>query len=139
VAEGIFWANGIGLTADGERLCVSDTAHGVIRAFDVDGATHGEVFATVPRGIPDGMAVDEEGALWVALGDAGIGRFTAGGGFDGLAEVPAAFASSICFGGPDGRDVYITTADNRERPETGGTLFHARAEVAGRPTADAAV
>ena len=97
------------------------------------------MFATVPRGIPDGMAVDEEGGVWVALGDAGIGRFEADGRCDGLADVPSSFATSICFGGPDGRDVYVTTADNREQPETGGTLFHARAEVAGRPIADATV
>lgn len=139
VAEGTYWPNGIGLSVDGRRLYVSDTAYGLIRTFDVEGSTTGDVFATVPRGVPDGLAVDEEGAVWVALGDAGIGRFNADGSLDGLAEVPAAFASSVCFGGPDGRDVYVTTADNREQPDTGGTLFHARADIAGRPTVDAAV
>jgi xylono-1,5-lactonase len=41
--------------------------------------------------------------------------------------------TSLCFGGPDGRDLYVVTADNRNDQDRGGTVFHARAEVAGCP------
>ena len=44
--------------------------------------------------------------------------------------MPADFVSSLCFGGPDGRDLYITTI---------GSLFRTRVEVAGMPVASASV
>lgn len=129
-AEGIDWPNGIALTPDDSVLYVSDTANGVVRAF-ASGNTVGDVFATVSRGAVDGLALDEEGGVWVALGDGGIVRFDRDGNLDGFAEVPSAFVSSLCFGGPDRRDVYITTADNPLDPDKGGTVFHARSAVAG--------
>ncbi|HYI80839.1 MAG TPA: SMP-30/gluconolactonase/LRE family protein [Thermoleophilaceae bacterium] len=129
-AEGIDWPNGIAMTPDDGALYVSDTANGVIRVF-VGGRTQGDVFASVASGTVDGLALDEDGGVWVALGDGGIARFDADGNLDGFAAVPSAFVSSLCFGGPDRRDVFITTADNPADPTKGGTVFHARAEVAG--------
>jgi gluconolactonase len=129
-AEGIDWPNGIALTPDDDALYVSDTANGVVRVF-VSGSTDGDIFASPTTGTVDGLALDEEGGVWVALGDGGIARFDADGNLDGFADVPSSFVSSLCFGGPDRRDVFITTADNPLDPEKGGTVFHARAEVAG--------
>lgn len=130
VAAGIDWANGIAVTADGERMYVSDTAQGVVKVFELAaGPDAGQVFAPAPRGIPDGMALDEDGGLWVALGDGGIARFDAAGELDELLDFPSSFASSLAFGGPDRRDVYVTTAD--------GNIFRARSEVAGLAVAAA--
>ena len=130
-AEGIHWPNGIALTPDDSALYVSDTANGVVCVF-TSGRTDGDVFATVSKGTVDGLALRrQEGGVWVALGDGGIARFDASGNLDGFADIPSAFVSSLCFGGPDRRDVYITTADNPHDPDKGGTVFHARAEVAG--------
>jgi sugar lactone lactonase YvrE len=137
-AEGIDWPNGIAATPDGGAIYVSDTANGVIKVFAA-GDTRGDAFATVSSGAVDGLALDEEGGVWVALGDAGIARFDAGGELDGFAEIPSAFVSSLCFGGPDRRDVFVTTADNPLHPERGGTVFHARSEVAGVEVGPAAV
>ncbi len=75
--------------------------------------------------------VAEVAAEGVALGDAGVARFEADGDLDGFVDIPSAFVSSLCFGGPDRRDVYITTADNPFDPDKGGTVFHARSDVAG--------
>jgi sugar lactone lactonase YvrE len=50
---------------------------------------------------------------------------------DAIVDVPARFVSSLCFAGPELDEVFITTADNLATPETGGTLFRARAEVPG--------
>ena len=78
------------------------------------------------------MAVDREGGVWVALGDGGgVARFHSDGQLDEVTDLPAAFVSSLSFGGPDMCDVLITTADNQVSPELGGTLFRARSEVAG--------
>jgi sugar lactone lactonase YvrE len=137
-ADGIDWPNGIGFSPDGARMYVSDTAHGVVRVFEA-GSTEGAEFARIAPGAVDGLAVDEDGGVWVALGDAGIARFDAQGELDGIASVPSNFVSSLCFGGPDCRNVFITTCDNLERPERGGAVFRARSEIAGRPVAPAAV
>lgn len=133
VAEGVLWPNGIGLAPGGARMYVSDYANGTVRVYDAgaDGAGEGAVFATVPEGSCDGLAVDEEGGVWVAMGDAGaVARFDAGGELDGVAGVPADFVSSISFGGPDRRDVHIATI---------GGIFRARSEVAGVATTPAAI
>lgn len=129
-AEGLDWPNGIALTPDDSAMYVSDTANGIVCVFH-DGSTSGDVFTTVTNGAVDGLALDEEGGVWVALGDGGVARFEPDGNLDGFVDIPSAFVSSLCFGGRDRRDVYITTADNPLDPEKGGTVFHARSEVAG--------
>jgi gluconolactonase len=138
VAEGIDWPNGIAVTPDDSTLYVSDTANGVVLVFRAH-STRGDVFASVSSGAVDGLALDEEGGVWVALGDAGIARFESDGRLDGFADIPSGFVSSLCFGGPDRRDLFITTADNPLDPSLGGTVFHARAEVAGVEVGAAAV
>jgi sugar lactone lactonase YvrE len=72
------------------------------------------------------------GGVWVALGEGGgLARLRADGGLDEVIPLPAGFVSSLCFGGPDRKEVLITTADNEVEPELGGTLLRARSEVAG--------
>jgi sugar lactone lactonase YvrE len=131
LSEELQWPNGIAETADAGAVLVSDYARGhVLRVERGDGAA--EVFARAPEGSPDGLALDAEGGAWVALGEAGaIARFDADGGLQGVQRLPATFVSSISFGGADMCDVLVTTADNAERPELGGTLLRARSEVPG--------
>jgi sugar lactone lactonase YvrE len=86
------------------------------------------------------LAVDRDGGVWVALGEGGgIARFLADGELDEVATLPASFVSSLCFGGPDMRDVLITTADNHVHPELGGTLLRARSRIPGLPIEPVAV
>src|ERR1035437_8366106 len=140
------WPNGIGVAPDGNsgylrrhptaaRVTVAPRACGSVpvRVRSLDGAPTRE-FAGLPRGSADGLAVDAEGGVWVALGEGGgVARFASDGSLDEVVELPAGFVSSLSFGGPDLRDVLITTADNRVDPERGGTLLRARSEVAGTP------
>ena len=60
-----------------------------------------------------------------------MARFHPDGSLDGIVELPSTLVSSLSFGGPDMRDVLITTADNEVDPQLGGTLLRARSEVAG--------
>ena len=90
------------------------------------------VFAEMPAGSADGLAVDEEGGVWVATGEGGkVVRFHADGSLDRKLDVPAPFVSSLCFGGDDMRDVYVTTGD--------GKLLRGRADVPGLPLTPARV
>jgi sugar lactone lactonase YvrE len=90
------------------------------------------VLATVPRGNPDGLAVDETGCVWVALGGGGaIARFTPTGALDAVLEVPSPFVASLCFGGADRHDLYVATMGNTDDPSRGGTLFRTRVDIPG--------
>ena len=139
LSEEIVWPNGIGMAPDGGAIYVSDYARGAVLACAADGAGVHE-FARSPRGSADGLAVDREGGVWIALGDGGgVARFLPDGSLDELIALPARFVSSLSFGGADLRDVLITTADNEVRPELGGTLLRARSEVAGLAVGPVAV
>jgi sugar lactone lactonase YvrE len=135
VAEDVLWPNGIGHSPDRSVMYVSDYARGQVLAFP-----GGDEFAASPQGSVDGLAVDVEGGVWVALADGGgVARFLPDGRLDGIADVPAQMVTSVSFGGPDLRDVYVTTGDSLAKPETGGAIFRARCEVAGMAVADATV
>jgi sugar lactone lactonase YvrE len=128
VAEGIDWPNGIGLSPDGATLYVADFHGARVLAFDREGGNR-RVFAASPRGSCDGLAVDAEGGVWVALGPgAGIARFDAGGALIEIVEIPGAFVSSVSFAGTDLRDLLVTTADR---------VLRGTSPVAGLPVAPA--
>ena len=102
-----------GRTASGSRptaatLYVSDFAAGEIVAAGVHGGGR-RTFARVPDGAaPDGLAVDAEGGVWVALGPAAqVARFAADGALVALLDVPADFVSSVAF---DGDRLLVATA-----------------------------
>lgn len=136
-------SNGIGLSPDGRRLYHVDTSAGEIVAHDLgaDGtAANRRVFARVGEGGPDGLAVDVEGGVWVAVYGGGcVLRFARDGKLERRVEVPARNVTSLCFGGVDGRDLYVVTADNTEAPQRNGTVFRARSEIAGAAVAPARV
>ena len=98
-------------------------------------------FSTAPLGgIPDGMALDAEGYLWVAMYEAGcIGRFAPSGELVARLEVPARLVTSVCFAGPDSPDLFFVSADHSERPELRGCVFRTDVGVAGAPVGVATV
>jgi sugar lactone lactonase YvrE len=131
--EDVIWPNGIGVSPDGSSIYLSDYSRGVVLAIARDGGQARD-FCRSPRGSADGLAVDRDGGVWVALGEGGeIARFSSDGELDEIVSLPASFVSSLCFGGPDLRDVLITTADNQLQPELGGTLLRARSRIPGLP------
>ena len=126
--------NGIGFSPDNSKIYHSDSAprHIILHDVSTDGQmSNRRVFASTP-GVPDGLAVDEDGCVWVAVYEGGCAlRYTPDGREDRRIEVPAKAVTSLCFGGSDRRDLYIVTADNTEDPERKGTIFHTRVEVPG--------
>ena len=129
--------NGIGFSPCGRLLYHSDSTGGHVIVHDVleDGScANRRAIAEGTGGAPDGLAVDEDGCIWVAIYGAGYAaRFTPDGELDRRIEVPARAVASLCLGGPDRRDLYIVTGDNTDDPSLGGSIFRTRVPVAGLP------
>jgi sugar lactone lactonase YvrE len=139
LTEEVTWPNGIGVSADERTVYVSDYARARVLAVPAAGGAVSE-FARVPRGSADGLALDGQGGVWVALGEgAAIARFRADGSLDDVHELPVRFVSSICFGGADMYDVLITSADNLVDEQLGGSVLRARSSVPGLAVAPARV
>jgi sugar lactone lactonase YvrE len=111
--------------------------------FDIDtGAiTNRRPFIQIPDGAgsPDGMTLDADGYLWVALWNGWcIQRYAPDGRPDMRIDVPAAETSSCTFGGPDLDQLFITTAQEgfppRGKPDQphAGSLFVCRPGPRGR-------
>lgn len=135
--EGIQITNGMGFSPDGKLLYHCDSATGAVWAYDVtaDRAVKDRrVFGRLPEGWPDGMAVDAEGGVWVAVVRFGeVVRFKATGTLDRRIKMPAQMVTSLTFGGADMMDLYIVTADNAEDAGRKGTIFRMRSDVPGLP------
>ncbi len=133
--DGVNLTNGIGFSPDGSRLYHSDSVPGRVLVSDVDGdsVTGTRTFVDVRAQVPDGLAVDVDGGVWVALAEGGrVQRFTADGAADLSVPVPDHMVTSVCFGGADMMDLYVVTGGADEA--LGGCIYKTRAPVAGVPT-----
>lgn len=115
VLDGITTPNGPAFSPDGTLLYLADSDRGVVYRFPVDPVT-GELgrrsaFVTFEAGGPDGMTVDVDGNLWVAVWGCGeVRQFDPDGGLKAVVTVPASQATAPCLGGPEGTRLFITTA-----------------------------
>jgi sugar lactone lactonase YvrE len=117
VLDGLTIANGPAFTADGTTMYLADTAAGTLLRCRIDplsGDLLGspETFAHLrdDEGGPDGMTVDAQGCLWVALWGAGaVRRYHPDGRLLHTLTVPAPHPTSVCLH-PDGNRLFVTTA-----------------------------
>lgn len=113
VADDIAFPNGMAVTADNSTLIVADSYRSALVAFDIaaDGTLSGRrVWADLGTGVPDGICLDAEGAVWYAdVPNRCCVRVAEGGkvlqtvGLD-----RGAFACAL--GGPEGTDLFIVAA-----------------------------
>jgi len=97
-------------------------------------------FAQLSGGVPDGLVVSEDGAVWVAVaGGKGVAVFDAGGRQRDFIEIPQPMCTSVCFGGDDRRDLYIVSGSNGADSERAGSVFRYRTKVPGLPVTRAQV
>jgi sugar lactone lactonase YvrE len=139
VIESVTVSNGLDWSPDGSLAYYNDTDTHRVDVFDYEpgaGLSRRRPFVQTP-GRPDGLTVDGEGAVWVALSDGGsVRRYTPGGVLDEMIELPVTKVTACTFGGARLDELYITTS--RENLEPGsephaGSLFRAIPGVAGVP------
>lgn len=125
--------NGLAFSPDESVMYVADSSavrrpEGVgnrhVRAYRVepDGnsvrCANGRTLFEIPSGIPDGFRIDEAGHIWCSSGD-GVHLYTPQGEHIGHVPVPEVVAN-LCFGGADGRDLYIAATTS---------IYHLRTKV----------
>jgi sugar lactone lactonase YvrE len=143
VLEGVTISNGTAFSADGTEMLYIDTPTQQVRRFrvtDEGRLTDPEVVVEIDPadGHPDGMCVDDEGFLWVALwGGSEVRRYSPTGEHVGSVKVDAPQVSSCAFAGPDRDVLVITTSQEGYSPEDSarhpraGMLFAVRPGVTG--------
>ena len=148
VLSDVMISNGIGWSPDRSTMYYIDTLTFRVNQFDYDPDT-GEIEGRRPfvtfdgsSGGPDGMTVDADGCLWVAMfGGFGVQRFSPEGEpLETVVTPGAPQTTCCCFGGPDLDTLYITTAAasiagvDTEGESNSGALFAADVDAVGLPT-----
>jgi sugar lactone lactonase YvrE len=142
VLENVTISNGLEWSPDGSLAYYNDTPTQRVDVFDYDGEsglTGRRPFAEIPAeaGGPDGLTVDEEGGVWVALyGGGAVRRYNPEGVLDEVIEVPAEQVTACTFGGSNLDQLFITTS--REGLGGGddplaGSVFRSAVGVASLP------
>jgi sugar lactone lactonase YvrE len=114
-ADDLLFPNGTVITPDGGTLIVGESYGARLTAFDVqpDGSlTNRRLWAQMPSGVPDGICLDAEGAIWVASPvSSEVLRIGKGGALlDRGAVERQAFACML--GGPHRRTLFVCTASS---------------------------
>ncbi|MFJ4754059.1 SMP-30/gluconolactonase/LRE family protein [Streptomyces sp. NPDC088763] len=138
VLDGVTVPNGPAFSPDGSLMYLADSARGVVRRYPVDPATGTlgapRLFVAMEDGSPDGMAVDAEGAVWMAVWGTGtVRRHLPDGMLDRTLRLPACQPAGVCLAG----DVLHITTARVGLPAPGpddGALFTVRVDVPGTPT-----
>jgi sugar lactone lactonase YvrE len=149
VLEGLTISNGLGWSPDGRTMYHVDSGPGTLTAYAFDPAT-GDIrdprvllrLAADDGGVPDGLAVDADGDLWVGIFGAGeVRRYSPAGVLVGVVRVGAAQSTCPAFGGPRLDHLFITTAtegwsdEQRAAQPDAGAVFGVRVPARGRPAA----
>ena len=128
---GVGLSNGVDWSDDRRTFYYADSLAGGVDVFATDpdtGALSGRRrFVSISGGLPDGLTLDAEGGLWLAVWGSGeLHRYTPDGRLDTVVTLPAAQVTSAAFGGADLSTLYITTAregftadDLRKQPHAG--------------------
>lgn len=141
-------SNGMAWNSDRRVMYFIDSPTAAIDAFDYDLDTgairnrrHAIDLADSRPAVPDGMTIDADDCLWVALFGAGqVRRYTPRGQLDSIVQLPLSNPTSCVFGGEELTDLYITTStlhltdEQRVDQPLAGAVFCCRPGATGTPT-----
>lgn len=141
-------SNGLAWSPDARTLYYVDTPTGRVDAFTFDPQAgrleERRPFARIPEaeGRPDGLTVDADGTVWVAVwGGGAIIRLTESGARCGAVRLPTPNVTSCCFGGDRLQELFATTArrgltsTELAAQPTAGAVFACRPGARGLPPA----
>ncbi len=135
IRRGVTLSNGLGWSPDGTRFFYVDSKAYELTVFDYDADSHAlsdpRILRSFPRdgGLPDGLSIDVEGNVWLAIwgGSAVLQIDGRTGGIIDQVDLPVTQVTSCCFGGPEYRTLFITSARGgldeaalQEQPLAGG-------------------
>jgi sugar lactone lactonase YvrE len=137
--DGLTVSNGLAWRPGGTTMFHSDSRQRFVETFAYDPATGAIADRKTIRmleeadGRPDGAACDAEGFYWSAGVSAGcLNRIAPDGTIDRKVKLPVAAPTMPCFGGPDGKTLYVTSLEtDRTGTKQPGTLLSFRVDVAG--------
>jgi sugar lactone lactonase YvrE len=146
--DGLTISNGLGWSPDGATMYLADSGPRLVHAFRFDGdrgsISEGRVLLAVAEhvGTPDGLTVDADGDLWVAIyGGGRVHRYSAEGLLRDELILPAAQSTSCAFAGPELNRLYVTTAtegwsdEQRQAHPAAGLVYRFETDATGRPGA----
>ena len=144
--SGLTISNGLGWSVDGRTMYLADSGPGVVHAFAFDGErgtlSDRRVMITIAKdvGSPDGLTVDANGDLWIAVFGGGRVRcYSPDGALRQELTVPAAQTTSCAFAGRGLNRLYVTTAtenwsdEQRRAMPSAGLVYRLDTEATGRP------
>jgi xylono-1,5-lactonase len=136
-------SNGLGFSPDGKLLYHADSGDRTVYSYKVqpDGSlTDRRPFITVADGLPDGLAIDAQGSIWLAVAHAGkVLVFSPDGSMIKQLDFPLPMTTSLCFGGDDMRDLYVVSGSDGTGRSDAGTIFRLRSDIPGVPMSPAQV
>jgi sugar lactone lactonase YvrE len=137
VRDGLRSSNGLAWTLSGDRFYHVDTPTRAVTVADFDvsrgvlGQSETFVDLSDVAGVPDGIATDVAGGVWVVMfGGGQVRRYLAGGLLDRVVDLPVSHPTSVAFGAADLRTLYITTSRHRLTPDEAAAQPHAGAVFA---------
>jgi sugar lactone lactonase YvrE len=149
VLSGVTISNGLSFSADGaSAIYVDSMTHQVRRyrmpADDGPWLDYDVLVEIDPSvGTPDGLCLDAEGGVWVALWNgSAVHRYAADGELTDVVTLPVPQVTACTLGGPDGRTLFITTSAlgvDRDAQPAAGAVFTSRVAVPGEPVLAARV
>ena len=135
VAENLHFPNGCLVTPDGKTFIVGETQGGCLTAFDIDSSenlTNRRIWAEIEGSSPDGICLDEEGAIWMANpSKAEVLRVLEGGEITSTIKVENTNVYACCLGGNDGRTLFLCTNQFFLGKRSSGRIEFVEVEVPG--------
>lgn len=141
VSNGICWDDKAGL------MFYVDSGTGQLNMYDYEpesgSVSRPRVLAVVnsSEGLPDGIAQDAEGCIWMAIwGGSSVRRYRRDGTLDAVIRLPTSQITSCAFGGEQLTELYITSAwaglNNQQRMQDplAGAIFRVVLDIPGLPT-----
>ena len=137
---GVTISNGLAWSPDGSLAYYNDTDSFGTDVFDYDpdaGLTGRRRFVDTGELRPDGLTVDAEGGVWIALSNGGaVRRYDSDGVLAEVIDLPVTKVTACTFGGPALDQLFITTSRENLEPDDeprAGSLFRAVPGVTGLP------